>query len=384
MSVGVHSSIDWDAVPDRSVLTIDLGAVRANYRILKDMQAPRECAAVVKANGYGLGLEQIARALWAQGCRTFFVATQTEALELRQILDEAIVYCLDGLIGDNPSVFATAGLRPVLGSIEEIEAWAAYGVQAGRRLPCAIHIDTGMSRLGLEPAAVPKLAGRKDLLDQVDLALVMTHLVSAEVRDDPLTLHQADLFDKLRALLPAVPTSFGNSAGTQLCATQAGQRFAYDLARPGVALYGAHVFTDAPNPMHPVATLKARVLAVRDIDGGDTIGYNATWRASGPMRVATLATGYADGFLRSLSATNVNPGLPVYFGNAPAPLLGRVSMDYIGVDVSNINDPPVQRGDWAELIGPHVTVDDMAKRAGTNAYEILTSLGNRSRRVYVS
>ena len=376
--------INADTVADqidpaaRAVLVVDLEAIRANYRHLRSMNAPGDCSAVVKANAYGLGLGPVAKALSAEGCTNFFVATLDEARALRQHLPGAVIYVLDGCYNGNEATLVEDGLRPVLGSLEDIESWADYCAQTGRKHACAIHIDTGMNRLGLSPAEVPKLAARKDLFEQIDFALVMTHLVSGEIRDDPLTRRQADLFDQLRALLPPAPTSFGNSAGTLLA-----DAFPCDLARPGVALYGAQVFDDVPNAMRPVVTLLARVLKIREIDTGETIGYNATWRAPKPMRVATLALGYADGMLRSLSATNKHPGLPVWFGNQPAPLLGRVSMDYIGVDVTNVCAPTLTQTAFAEVLGSHVTIDDMAKRAQTNAYEILTSLSRRAQRIYL-
>ena len=384
-SGGASSNLPED-VAARSFLSVDLAAVRANYRNLAELYAPGTCAAVVKADAYGLGLAPVADALWHEGCRTFFVATLDEGKQLRARLDrsDVVIYVLDGLLPGCAAALCEAELRPVLGSLAEIEDWAGYCAHTDVKHPCAIHIDTGMNRLGLSPDEVPALAARQELFDKFDLALVMTHLVSGELRGDPLTKSQAALFDDLRDLLPAAPASFANSAGTLLVGDKDGQGLRYDLARPGVALYGAHVFVDRPNPMQPVITLHARVLKVRTIEGGDTIGYNATWRAEHPMRVATLAYGYADGLLRSLSATNEQPGLPVYFGDQPAPLLGRISMDYIGVDVSALAEGQPVRGDWAELIGPHVTIDDMAIRAGTNAYEILTSLGARSRRRYLS
>ncbi len=377
----------------RAVVTIDLNALRANYRKLRQMQLPGECGGVVKANGYGLGLAPVARALWQEGCRTFFVATLQEGQTLRQILNKAdssadqaaaIIHVLDGLLPGQALPLISADLRPVLGSIIEIESWAEACTKAGAKFPCAIHIDTGMNRLGLSPGEVPNVAARPDLFAQFDLSLIVTHLVSGEERANPRSLAQARLFDELRALLPAAPTSFANSAGTQLRADPAQKdTCAYDIARPGVALYGAHVFDDAPNPMQMVVGVYARVLKIRSIEAGETIGYNATWRAPHAMRVATLGYGYGDGLPRSLSSTNEHPGLPVFFGDKPAPLIGRVSMDYIGVDLTGFGEGAISPGDWAELIGPHVTIDDMAKRAGTNAYEILTSLGPRAQRIYV-
>ena len=368
----------------RAALIIDLDAIAANYRKLRDCQAPGECAGVVKANAYGMGLEPVARALWREGCRTFFVATVAEGLKLRSLLGKAVIYVLDGLIGADGKHFSQHDLRPVLGSIREVEFWADHCTAQSRQLPAAIHIDTGMNRLGLSPDEVPRLAAKTALLDKFKLALIMTHLVSGEIRDDPLTRQQADLFDHLRKLLPPAPTSFGNSAGTLLCASRNDTRLHHDLARPGVALYGAQVFIDTDNPMQPVTTLLARVLKVRNVGSGETVGYNATWRANKPVRIATLATGYADGYLRALSSTNDNPGLPVYFGDYPAQLVGRVSMDYITVDVTDIPEAYCHQGKFAELLGPHVSVDDMAARARTNAYEILTGLANqRAQRIYL-
>ena len=372
---------DMPAPPQaRAILTVDLNALRANYRKLRAMAAPADCAGVVKADAYGLGAAPVGRALGAEGCRTFFVATIAEARQLRALRDvlaDALIYVLDGLLPGSAADLTACAARPVLGSLQEIEEWARFCTDAGHKHAAAIHIDTGMNRLGLSPADVPVLAARRDLLESFNLSLVMSHLVSGEEPGNPRSAAQARLFDELRGLLPAAPASLANSAGTLLAGA-----YRHDLTRPGIALYGGHVLTAAANPMQPVVNLKARILQLRDIAAGETIGYNETFVAPAPMRVATLATGYADGFARALSSTNETPGLPAYIEGYPAPLLGRVSMDYIAVDVSAVPHDLARRGAWAELIGPHVTIDEMAKRAGTNSYEILTSLGHRAARIY--
>lgn len=362
----------------RAVLSVDLNALRSNYRKLAALAAPAECAGVVKANAYGLGAIAVSRALWVEGCRTFFVATIDEARELRSIHPDAVLYVLDGLMPQNAAALVSCNARPVLGSLEEVSEWAEFCQGRGRRYKAALHLDTGMNRLGLAPTDVPQLAAQPQLLKNFELCLIISHLVSGEEPENPKTAAQAKLFEELRALLPSAPASLANSAGTLLAG-----RYRYDLTRPGIALYGGHVLAGSASSMQPVVTLKARILQVRQVPAGATIGYNETFKVTRPTRIATLATGYADGFFRSLSSTNQTPGLPAFIGGHGAPLLGRVSMDYIGVDVTDVPAQLACRGAWAQLIGAQVTIDDMAARAGTNSYEIITRLAHRAERVYI-
>ncbi len=348
-----------------AVLEIDLGAIVANWRTLAARHPSGPVAGVVKADAYGLGAQAVAPALYAAGCRHFFTALADEALAIRALVPGAMLAVMNGLFPNTARDYVAHDLVPVLGSLPEIEAWAQAARGAGRVLPAILHIDTGMARLGLSPADLaqpPSLAG-------IHVLYVMTHLVAAEEPDDPLNLAQLRRFDAACARLPPAPRSIANSSGIFL------PGFGSDLARPGAALYGVNPTPGQPNPMRLPLRLAARVLSVRAIAPGETVGYNATWRAARPSRVATAAIGYADGWLRSQS----NRGAALFDGKV-LPLVGRVSMDLTTFDATE--HPALQQGDWLELIGPGRTPDDVATAAGTNGYEILTALGRRFHRVY--
>jgi alanine racemase len=361
-----------------AIVTIDLDALLANYRRLRELASPAECAAVVKANAYGLGMEEIAPVLWGAGCRTFFVATLGEAGALRQLLPNAVIYVFAGLLPGTAEAYRKQDLRPVLNSAEEIREWAAYAKRSAEKLPCAAHIDSGMNRLGLSAEEVDQVAGIHDLWALVTLSLVMSHLACADEPSHPKSEAQRSAFDKLRARLPKAPASLSNSAGILL-----GRDYAYDLVRPGIALYGGHPRRLGKNPFQPVVHLKGRIVQVRNISPGETLGYGATRTLRRVSRVAVVSVGYADGFFRALSTKDGEDGLIVYLGNHAAPILGRVSMDLITVDVTDVPENLAQRGAWVELIGPNVTAQELAARAGTIDYEVLTNLGRRAHRRYI-
>jgi alanine racemase len=360
-----------------AILTIDLAAVAANWRALSDRVKPAAAAAVVKADAYGLGAAAVAATLYRAGCRTFFVALTDEALALRPILDalaaptaggEAALYVLGGAPRGAEPLFVEKRLRPVLNSLDDLTAWRTRGSGA----PAALHLDTGMARLGLPAMEVTRLKDEPGHLDGVTLALLMSHLACADEPDHPLNGSQLQAFRTLTEGLPPVPRSLANSSGIFL-----GGHPRFDLVRPGAALYGVAPVAGHPNPMQGVVRLIARVLQVREIDGGDPVGYGATYRAQGRQRIATVGVGYADGFLRSLS--NRTSG---FIGDLAVPLVGRVSMDLITFDVTAAPASSVRPGSWIELIGPHQPVDTIAGQAGTIGYEILTALGRRYHRVY--
>ena len=350
-------------------LAIDLDAIAANWRTL-GARHPGSVAAVVKANAYGLGAARVAPHLHAQGCRHFFVAHPAEALALRPLLPGAMLAVLNGLWPGVEHELAAAGIAPVLGSLDEIGRWSALAARLGRPLPALLHVDTGMNRLGLGAQETETLAADPGRLTGIDLLYVMTHLVSAELPDDGMNLRQRDRFSAACARLPTAPRSLANSSGMFL-----GPGFASDLARPGAALYGINPTPGRPNPMRPVVRLRARVLQLRAVPPGETIGYNGQWTARRPSWIATVSVGYADGYPRALSNRAT-----AFFDDCPVPLVGRVSMDLSTFDVTDT--PGVQPGAWLDLIGPHHDVDAMAERAGTNGYEILTSLGARYPRTY--
>ena len=344
-----------------AILEVDLAAIVANWRLLCTKHPSGPVAGVVKADGYGLGADPIAQALYAAGCRHFFVALLDEALAIRAVLPDAMLAVLNGPIPGSEPEYRAHGIVPVLGSLAEIEACAG---------PAILHIDTGMSRLGLDARDLAVLQQDHARLARLDLRYIMSHLVASEDAADPLNRHQRERFAAACAGLPPAPRSFANSSGIFL-----GPGWGSDLARPGAALYGLNPTPGAPNPMRLPVRLRTRVLAVRDVPAGTGVGYSATWHASRPSRIATAAIGYADGLHRALS----NRGR-AFFDGRPVPLVGRVSMDLTTFDVTAV--PGVAPGSWLELIGPAQTPDDLAVSAGTNGYEVLTSLGRRFHRIY--
>lgn len=364
-----------------SELVIDLDAVAQNWLTLKSrLQAGADCAAVVKADAYGLGATRVARRLYEQGCRHFFVAHALEAAEITPTLvdaasmataDRARVYVLNGPWGMAAGDMAAAGFIPVLNSLDDLRYWA----EAAPGAAAVLHIDTGMNRLGLSVRDLdaPDLDA---LLSKIDLRYVMSHLACADAPSHPLNAEQREAFERAaRRLKRPVRLSLANSAGILL-----GGDYHYDLARPGCGLYGINPAAGA-NPVRGVVTLRARIVQLRQPAVGETIGYGATYTVTPDTNnaiktYATLALGYADGFLRSLSGRG-----SVVIGGVACPLAGRVSMDSVVVDVSHLAPAP-QIGDWAEVIGPHQLVDEVAAMAGTIGYEILTSLGRRYRRIY--
>lgn len=353
-------------------LSIDLDAIAANWRALQEWTAPAECAAVVKADAYGLGIERVAPALDRVGCRTFFVAHLAEGVALRRLLPPGrTVFVLNGIPPGTAPVFVAHDLLPVLNSIGQIAEWRAAALEAGRPLPASVQIDTGMSRFGLSPHEVVGLAAQADGLAGIEIRLVMSHLGCADTPDHPANEEQLANFERLASLLPPAPRSLAASSGIFL-----GSRYHLDLVRPGVALYGVPPTARRPSPMRPVVRLQARVVQTRRVQAGDWVGYGATFTATRPTDVATVAIGYADGFLRSSGGGVAS--LPD--GGPMLPIIGRISMDCLAIDVTGIPADRVQEGMPLDLIGPNRPLEDAADAAGTIGYELLTSLGNRYHR----
>jgi alanine racemase len=367
--------------PERAaaMLTVDLANLQRNWRELASRAAPAECAGVVKADAYGLGAGPCARALWAAGCRSFFVAIPQEGAELRRELPEATIFVLDGLLPGLGDVYAGHQLVPALASLDEVAEWAGLARKSGRKLPAALHIDTGINRLGLAAREVQAIADRPDLLDGIEVALVMSHFACADEPDSPMNDHQRQRFDELRSVLPAAPASLANSPGTLHS-----EGFAYDMVRTGVALFGGNPFADRPNPMAPVAYLSGVLLQVRELAPGETVGYGAMWRARRASRIGVLGVGYRDGFPRALSQPLSKTPAQVYIAGHFAPIVGRISMDLMTIDLTDVPPESARRGARVELLGDHVTIDDVARWAGTIPYEILTGLGSRFARLYSS
>jgi alanine racemase len=358
------------------VITVDLVAIANNWRALSELVAPAECAGVVKADAYGLGAVAIIPALAQAGCRTFFVATTAEATTARTLAPEARVLVLDGLLPGAADTLLDARAIPVLASVGEVREWADVAKARGERLAAALQVDTGLHRLGLSDADIVSLKVDA-VLDAIDVVLVMSHLASADVPDDPKNAAQRDAFEQKRAQFPGTPASLAASDGLML-----GAPFHYDLVRPGYALYGGQASQAGPAPVTPVVRVEARVLQVRDVPEGETVGYSATWRAARPSRVAIVAGGYADGLARGLSSATGTPGAVVIVAGQRVPLIGRVSMDLITLDVTDVSGE-ISRGDLVSLIGPGLTIEAMGRAAGTIGYEVLTRLGTRFARRYV-
>jgi alanine racemase len=331
---------------------------------------------VVKADAYGLGLAKVAPALSDAGCTVFFAAHLAEGLALRQLLPKADIYLLHGLPAEAAAQTIEARLIPVLHNRSDIGAMAVLGRRIGR-IPVGIQIDTGMTRLGLEPDEALSLTAGD--CDGLEIKLVMSHLACGDEPQHPKNSAQrrafATLLPKLFPGLPRPRASLAASHGIFL-----GPEYHFDIVRPGVALYGANPHPGHPNEMEEVACLKGKVLQIRDVDTPRTVGYGATHRLNGPARIATVSIGYADGYPRALS----NRGF-AYFGQMRAPVVGRVSMDLMTVDVTGLPAAAIVPGTFVDVIGGGIdtALDRVASLAGTVPHNILTGLGRRPERIYL-
>ena len=359
-----------------AILTVDLGAIAANWRGLRDAGRaggrPVDCAAVLKADAYGTGATIVGPRLAAEGCRQFFVAHIEEGLALRGVLPDPPIYVLNGLLAGTESDFVEFSLTPVLNHLGQLNAWRAAAQRYNRPLDAVIHIDTGMHRLGFSPEEAQALAGERGRLRGLRLALLMSHLVVSEEPDNPINGEQLSRFRNFVRAMPGAPASLANSSGIFL-----GPDYHFDLLRPGAALFGINPRPGQANPMLTTVTLHARILQVRRIDALQTVGYGAAWRSARPSRVATIALGYADGYFRTLiNRTHV------HLAGRKVPVIGRISMDLVTIDVTDVPEDESQPGALVEVLGPHLTADDLAEHARTNAYEVMTALGRRYARVY--
>jgi alanine racemase len=357
-------------------LSINLGALAANYHYLSAQIAPAEAGVTIKANAYGLGMAECAPVFWAAGARSFFVALASEGVALRAVLPKANIYVLHGATIGNAAILREHLIVPVLGSLEMLALWRELGAGA----PCALHVDTGMNRLGLTLDEAKSLAAEG--LDGLNAVLLMTHFACADDPEHPKNTSQIDSFNAAKVLFPHLKTSLQNSAGAFL-----GRRARSDVARLGIALYGGEAVNDVANPMQTVVTAEAQVMMVRHAKAGETVSYGATQTLTRDTRIAVCSVGYADGYHRALSGTGValretaRPGGFGFIAGQKVPILGRVTMDQTMFDVSDV--PLVKAGDFVELFGPNIPLDNAARAAGTIGYELLTSLGQRYHRVYV-
>jgi alanine racemase len=358
------------------VLTVDLDAIIANWRKLEKTAVPAECAGVIKADAYGCGADPVARALAQAGCKTFFVATLAEAGIVRAAVPAAAIYVLDGFFQNCGDGYAKVDARPVIGDLNELAEWDVFCRRSGWTGGAGIHIDTGMNRLGLSRTEAQGIIPRINAGDH-GITLVMSHLAAAEQLNNPANVKQLTAFREIAALFSGVPASLSNSSGVFL-----GAQFQFDMVRPGAALYGVNPTPEADNPMQPVVELKARIVQTRNIERGDTVGYGGTWSARRPTKLAIVSAGYADGYFRAASANDGTRGAEVVVAGKRCPIAGRVSMDLMAVDVTDLPNNAARRGHMATLIGEGITVDELAHHFGTIGYEVLTSLGPRYARVY--
>ena len=356
-----------------ALLKIDLTALRHNYRLLRSQVGSAACGAAVKADAYGLGALRVSQALVEEGCRHLFVAHLEEAIALRaHIPDSVAIYVMHGSPIGYEAEFLEYHCIPVLNSAEQILAWRDLAETKQTKLPAVIQLDTGMSRMGLSGAEVLAWLADPDFIRGIQLQYLMSHLACAEDQQDPMNAQQLALFNRLRAQLPTCGATLANSSGVFL-----GKDFHFDLVRPGAALYGIAPVAGQPNPMRAVAHLQGKILQTREIAAGTGVGYGLSWRSTQPSRIATVAVGYADGWLRALSNRGV-----VHIDGIAAPMVGNVSMDTITIDVSHIPLNKTVPGALVDLISRDNTADQVAARAGTIGYEILTSLGLRYQREY--
>jgi alanine racemase len=354
-------------------LTIDLGALRRNYEKLVDMVRPARCAAVVKADAYGLGATVVARTLGDAGCRDFFVAQFGEAISLKATLPaEARLFVLNGLQPGNEEQCATDGIIPVLNSLPQLRRWSQHAREVGRALPAVLQVDTGMSRLGLSPEECITLSREMHEHAGLKFQFVMSHLACADEGEHVMNGEQLAEFKRMSGLFPNIPVCLANSGGTFL-----GGDYHATSSRPGIALYGGNPTPGSPNPMEPVVSLDVAVVQTRSVPAGTRIGYGGAHIAEREMRLATIAAGYADGLPRALSGRGA-----VYHDGVRLPIVGRVSMDSIIIDVSALPKDSLTLGSLVEVIGENQTLEDIAEAAGTISYEILTSLGHRFQRSY--
>ncbi|TCD14291.1 alanine racemase [Oricola cellulosilytica] len=364
-------------------LTIDLDALAANWRDLAERSKPARCAAVVKANAYGLGVEQVVPALLAAGCDTFFVALPQEGVAARKIAPKAEIFVLNGVHEQSVATIAEAGLIPVLNSLEQIELWAGHCSSRGLNVACALGVDTGMNRLGLAVADMLAFRTRNVSEHVVSPLLVMSHLACADQPDHPLNRLQLESFQRVTEAFDDVESSLANSAGILL-----GGKYLFGVTRPGIALYGGAATLEGANPMRPVVTLEARIIQLREARKGETVSYGAAETLERATKIAVVAVGYADGYPRSGSSAGVplrkvaSAGQRGWIGGVTVPLLGRITMDLSMFDVTDVADDALESG-WIELIGPNIPLDEAAGSAGTIGYELLTGLGPRYERRYI-
>lgn len=356
------------------ILTVDLSALGYNYQLLQKTVG-QKCgvAGIVKADAYGLGMAPIVKKLTELNCPQFFVATLEEALALRKINTDTPVAVLNGLYHGAEKEYLAHNIMPVLNSLEEIMRWKKQAKDTSTPMPAIIHFDTGMNRLGLGTKETERFFDSPTFSTGLDIKMLLSHFSCADEKENILTFKQNEKFKILAEKFPAAQKSIANSSGVFR-----DKIYHHDIVRPGYALYGGNPTPETNNPMKPVVKLAARILQVNHVERGESVGYGATHIFDNSMTIATVALGYADGFMRSGSAATT-----LYWRGKPCPVLGRISMDLVSVDLSALADSTPQTGHFMDILGPHQNIDGLADDMRTIGYEILTSFGARYQREYV-
>ncbi|MDQ0454162.1 alanine racemase [Rhizobium paknamense] len=364
-------------------LTIDLGALADNWRDMARRSGKARAASVVKADAYGVGIEDAGQTLYHAGARDFFVAVPEEGVTLRPHAPEARIFVLSGVWPGTEHLFFEHDLVPVIASEEQLAFWMATVSEHGDH-PCALHVDTGFNRLGLPLEEALHLAEDVSRPASFSPVLVLSHLACADDPASPMNRQQLEAFRSLSAAFEGIESSLAASAGTFL-----GSDYHFDLTRPGIALYGGEAVKGVANPMRPVVTAEARILQIREAKKGQVVSYGASHALSRDSRLAIVAAGYADGYLRNLSGHGVAlrqtglAGAQGFIAGHKVPIVGRITMDMTIFDVTDLPPDAIQAGDYIELFGTNMPVDDVARAAGTIGYELLTGLGLRYERRYL-
>ena len=355
-------------------LTVRLGALAANYREIKRRAGSALVAPVVKADAYRVGMAPVVKALAAERVSSFFVARVEEGVALRKIAPSARIFIFDGVAAGAAETLVAHGLTPVLNSTEEIADWSQAALARKTTLDAAVQIDTGMNRSGLSRSEISDLAAHAACaLRGLNLVLVMSHLACADDPDRAENRRQLERFRAALAALPSAPASLAASAGIEL-----GRDYLFDMVRPGIALYGGQPIASRPNPYRTVVVLTSPVLQIRRLEAGEIVGYSGTFTARRPTTLAIVGHGYADGLIRASAAKG-----RAAIGGILVPYAGRISMDLLAIDVSDVPESLCRRGAEIEFIGDTISLEQAAEAAQTIPHEVLTSISSRTRRVYL-